>query len=80
MATQRTMKIENVPDFVRDLGSNAVINTDVKALQTYKERHQKLKAQQQETLETKTRLGMLENELKTLQSLVKELVTMRSKS
>jgi len=80
MRNLNTVKIENHPEFVRDMNSQAIINTDVTALQAYKARHSKLKEARQETLDTKKRIESLEKELSILRSIVGELATLRNRA
>lgn len=71
-----TVKIENT-EFVRDMGTKAVLNTDVTGLQRYKENRRKTLRQNQESKETKERLALIETEMVALKQLVSELVGLR---
>lgn len=68
--------IENT-EFVRDMGTKAVLNTDVEGLRRYKSSRKRLLAERQDSQETKKRLANIEKEMATLRTIVSELTTLR---
>lgn len=71
-----TVKITN-SEFVRDMSSKAVLNTDTAGLSRYKAtRRQMLRANQDHT-DTKDRLSTIEREVTALKVLVGELAIIR---
>ena len=74
-----TVQIENSPDLVRDMGSKAVISTDVAGLQKYQAQRRRMVGQQKDLLETKQRLESIEQEMVTLKRIVGELSVLRSR-
>lgn len=79
MSTLNTVQIDNNPDLVRDMGSKAVVSTDINGLLRYKEQRRKTVAQRNEILETKRRLETMETEMASLKRIVSELSTLRNK-
>lgn len=73
------VQIENNPDLVRDMGSKAIISTDINGLNRYKETRRRALALKQEHQETKTRLETIETEMVNLKRIVSELSTLRSR-
>jgi len=74
-----TVQIDNNPDLVRDMGSKAVISTDVNGLNRYKETRRKALALKQEHQETRQRLTTIETEMASLRRIVGELTLLRSR-
>ena len=73
-----TVPIENT-EFIRDMGSKAILNTDVAGLQRYKSSRRRLLAERQDGQETKNRLANIEKEMAALKSIVCELTVLRSR-
>jgi len=73
-----TVKIENT-ELVRDMNTQAVLNTDVQGLQTYQAQRRRVLAQRKEFQETKQRLESIELEMATLKKIVGELSVLRSR-
>lgn len=73
-----TVPITN-SEFVRDMNSKAVVNTDVAGLTRYKELRRKSLLARQDTLETKKRLEEIEGEMVNLKKVVAELAVLRRK-
>lgn len=67
-----TVKITNT-EFVRDMSSQAVLNTDISGLHQYERTRQKLKSERQDRLNTKERLQQLEARMAELQTMITEL-------
>jgi transposase-like protein len=74
-----TVPIENT-EFVRDMGSKAVINTDAAGLQRYKAARNRILAERKDNRETKERLETIEQDMATLKSIVSELSVLRSRT
>ena len=62
-------KVEQAPDFSKDMETGAVINTNVAALKTYRARRKTII----ELEDTKSRLGAIELELLALKELISNL-------
>jgi hypothetical protein len=77
VSRQEVVKIENT-EFVRDMSTKAVLNTDVGGLHRYREGRKRVMKDRQDTLKTKERLSVIEQEVTELKQLVSELATMRS--
>jgi hypothetical protein len=73
------VKIENT-DYIRDMNSKAVLNTDVEGLRRYKTARKRTLSSLQEMSETKERLQTIEQELLGLKQTIRELATLRSAS
>ena len=71
------VKIENT-EFVRDMSTKAVLNTDVTGLARYKEGRRRSLKMVQEAQETRARLSQIESEMSQLKTLINELATLRS--
>jgi K+/H+ antiporter YhaU regulatory subunit KhtT len=78
MTILNSVQIENT-DFVRDMKTHAVLNTDVAGLQRYKEQRKRTLSQKQEFQETKQRLESIETEMATLKKIVSELSVLKSR-
>jgi histidinol phosphatase-like PHP family hydrolase len=73
MLPRNTVKIENT-EFVRDMNSKAVINTDANGLARYKEIRKKTIMAKQDNADTKRRLAQVEKDMAALRTLVGELL------
>jgi hypothetical protein len=69
-----TVKIEN-SSFVRDIHSKAVLNTDKNALNDYLVKREIAKKQNEEYLETKRKIVIMEEELREIKKLLLELTS-----
>lgn len=78
MAIEQSVKIENT-EFIRDMGTRAVLNTDASGLSRYKETRRKALQSRKETQETQRRLQQIEMEMATLRQIIGELSTLRNK-
>ena len=65
----RLAKIEQVPDFAKDLETGGVVNTNTAALSAYRVRRKT----HYELEDTKARLHNIENELSALKELITSL-------
>jgi len=65
-------------NFVRDIHSKAVLNTDKKALDEYLLKKEIAKKQQEDNLETKQRLQLIEKEMQEVKQLLLDLKSMRT--
>lgn len=72
-----TVKIQNT-EFVRDMATKAVLNTDIDGLRRYKEARKRAIADRQATKDTKNRLETIEREMDALKRIVSELSVLRS--
>lgn len=73
-----TVKITN-SEYVRDLGTKAVLNTDVDGLTRYKSTRRQMLRSQQEQVETKERLETIEREMVELKTMIHELGMIRNR-
>jgi hypothetical protein len=71
-----TIKITNT-EFVRDMESQAVLNTDVSGLQQFELTRKRLKSERAERSETKERLKQLEQSMTELKLMIAELITLK---
>lgn len=71
-----TVKITNT-EFVRDMNSHAVLNTDVNGLQQFEQTRKRLKAERTERSETKERLQQLEHNMEELKTMIAELIALK---
>lgn len=72
MSTKLLVPIENT-NLVRDMATQAVLNTDVEGQSRYRSLHKKRAAEIKESAETKQRLQEIEQELATIKKLMSEL-------
>jgi benzoyl-CoA reductase/2-hydroxyglutaryl-CoA dehydratase subunit BcrC/BadD/HgdB len=70
MATQKTLKIKDNPDYIKDLASGAVINTSTSA---YEHRLAQIEKRKVDEQQSKDIIDM-KNEIAELTKLVKKLV------
>lgn len=78
MSYAPTVKIENT-EFVRDMNTQAVLNTDASSLHRYKESRRRAVAQKKESLEVKERLASIEDEMLALKKIISELTTLKNR-
>jgi len=65
-------------NFVRDIHSKAVLNTDKKALDEYLMKKEIAKKQQEDSEETKYRLQLIETDMQELKQLLLDIKSMRT--
>ena len=71
------VKVENQNNLVRDMGSNAVLNTDRNGLMEYYRKRDIAKKEIQEREETKERLLKMEQEMAEIKNLLREIALLR---
>jgi hypothetical protein len=69
------VKIENT-EYVRDMSTQAVLNTDRQGLQQFQNTRKKLLAQKNEQQDTRTRLQKLEEDMQEIKQLL-QVIAMR---
>ena len=69
------VKIENT-EFVRDMSTQAVLNTDRQGLQQFQNTRKRLLAQKNEQQDTRTRLQKLEEDMQEIKQLL-QVIAMR---
>ena len=72
-----TVKIKDRP-FVRDLATNALLNIDANELDDFNRRRNRILAEKKEKEETKMRLTKIEQDMMVIQSLLNELIQLRT--
>ena len=66
------VKIENT-EYVRDMSTQAVLNTDRVGLQDYYLKRDSVKKEQSEKLETKQRIEKIEKDMSEIKELLREI-------
>lgn len=64
--------------YVRDMQSNAVLNTNASELNEFNMKRHKILTEKREKEETKTRLAKLESDINDIKNLLVEIVNLRS--
>lgn len=72
-----TVKITN-SEFVRDMDTRAVLNTDTQGLSRYKANRRNMIRQNLESIDTKERLQSIERDMEALRTMLSELVSIRN--
>jgi hypothetical protein len=70
-------KVKDHDNFIRDMNSKAVLNTDRNGLQDYYQKREIAKKEQSEKIETKQRLAKIEEEMSEIKDLLREIAQMR---
>lgn len=70
-------KVKDHDNFIRDMNSKAVLNTDRVGLQEYYQKREIAKKEQSEKMETKQRLAKIEEEMSEIKDLLREIALMR---
>jgi len=70
MILPNILKVDGEPGLVRDTASNAILSTDIKAKQEFKERQKR----QLNIMTMDTRLKVVENDLSEIKSMLKTLL------
>jgi hypothetical protein len=70
-------KVKDHDNFIRDMNSKAVLNTDRAGLQEYYQKREVAKKEQSEKMETKQRLAKIEEEMSEIKDLLREIALMR---
>lgn len=71
-------KIEDHPDLVRDMETNAVLNVNKKQIDEFNLKRQKILQEKKEREQTQNRLNEIESDVREIKDLLKELI--RSKN
>lgn len=74
----KLVKIKDNPSLVRDLSSNAILNTNRKELDEFNTARKKILADKKEKEETKYRLSKIEEDMLEIKQLLKEMAQLRS--
>jgi len=70
-------KVREHENLIRDMHSKAVLNTDKEGLQDYLRKRNVAKKQQEEQVETKNRLTIIEQDMSEIKNLLHTLVNSR---
>ena len=70
-------KVKDHDNFIRDMNSKAVLNTDRVGLQEYYQKREIAKKEQSEKIETKQRLEKIEEEMSEIKNLLREIAQIR---
>jgi|GEM_PF-2896731 len=71
-----TVKITNT-EFVRDMNTQAILNTDIAARQQFEQTRKRIKAERVDRTETKERLRQLEQSMHELKTMIAELCALK---
>lgn len=74
----QTVQIQNT-ELVRDMKTNAVLNTDVEGLRRYRLNRQRILASKKTEHDTKERLSFLEQEMASLKQIISEITSLKGK-
>ena len=66
-------KVKDHDNFIRDMNSKAVLNTDRVGLQDYYLKRDSVKKEQSEKLETKQRIEKIEKDMSEIKELLREI-------
>ena len=69
-----TLKVEGHTHLVRDVSSNAIVNTNVSEYQLYMQRRKAREKQSDELRSAVKEINNLKNEIREIKNLVKEIV------
>lgn len=78
MSTKVLVPIENT-SLVRDMSTQAVLNTDVEEQSRYRALYKKRSAEVKESVDTKQRLRLVEQELAVIKDMLQELSHMNAR-
>jgi hypothetical protein len=70
-------KVKEHENLIRDMHSKAILNTDKEGLQNYLRMRDVAKKQQEEQIETKNRLTVIEQDMSEIKNLLHTLVNSR---
>ena len=70
-------KVKDHDNFIRDMNSKAVLNTDKAGLNNYLTKREIAKKQKEEQSETKMRLSQLEQDMTEIKNMLIEIAQMR---
>lgn len=72
------VKIKDYPSLMRDMGSNAVLNTNQEELLEFNSKRQKILNEKREKEEMKKRLNQIENDMAEIKNLLRDIAQLRS--
>jgi hypothetical protein len=72
------VKIKDHPSLMRDISSNAVLNTNKQELDEFNKKRQKIIGEKREREETKLRLAQIEQDMMEIKQLLKYIAQLRS--
>lgn len=72
------VKIKDYPSLMRDLTSNAVLNTNIDELNEFNKKRQNILTEKLEREESKLRLSKIEQEMAEIKQLLKDIAQLRS--
>jgi hypothetical protein len=78
MKGMQTVQIQNT-ELVRDMKTNAVLNTDVDGLHRYRVNRQRILESKKSEQNTKERLSSLEQEIVSLRKIISEITSLKGK-
>jgi hypothetical protein len=70
----RIAKVQDHPDLVRDMETNAVLNVNKKQIDDFNLKRQKILQEKMERENTQTRLNQMESDVQEIKDLLKELI------
>lgn len=73
-------KVVDNPSLVRDMQTNAVLNTNQKEIEEFNLRRKKILEEKAEKEATKNRLSKIEEEMSEIKQLLKEIAQLRSQN
>jgi hypothetical protein len=72
------VKIKDHPSLMRDMSSNAVLNTNKDELNQFNTARQKILSEKREKEETKIRLAKIEEDMLEIKQLLRDIAQLRS--
>lgn len=73
-------KVVDNPSLIRDMDSNAILNTNQKEIFDFNLKRKKILEEKAEKEETKIRLAKIEQEMSDIKQLLKEIAQLRSQN
>lgn len=74
-----TVQIKNT-EFVRDMDTKAVLNTDVEGLQKFQQTREKLVKEKRDRVETKERLRQLEQTVSEIKQILQDIAAIKERN
>lgn len=74
------VKIKDHPSLMRDMSSNAVLNTNKDELNQFNTARQKILSEKREKEETKMRLAKIEEDMLEIKQLLRDIAQLRSEN
>ena len=72
------VKIKDYPSLMRDMSSNAVLNTNQEELLEFNSKRQKILNEKREKEEMKLRLNQIEQDMAEIKNLLRDIAQLRS--